>query len=196
MLTAYDKAKIHALNYIRRKEFPNSPAIYQAICYWAAGLLSEKAHFKDEKIQQSTMLIEEARRILDPHVKRSNDFFTVSGDEFLFEQYLMSESSPRPRRDRVPYDPNKEVDEPKERLTHGHFHEPMKHKHCKIPYPRPSGKDDGKDWMVERHKGKYNIKVDPIVSKDGETADIKAKVTNKGKPCNSGKLVFYIYEDD
>ena len=202
VLTAYDKAKIHALNYIKRKEFPNNPAIYQAICYWAAGLLSEKAHFKEGKIEQSTLLIEEARRLLSPHVKRNEDFFTVSGDEFLFEQYLRSESQPRPRRDRVPYDQDEDGGEPKERLIHGHFHD-HRHKHhrkpkCDIPFPRMAGDDEDVDidWISSRNKSKCDIKVEPIISTDGEVADIKAKVTRHGKPAKHGKLMFYIYEED
>lgn len=204
VLTAYEKAKIHALNYIKRKEFPNNPVIYQAICYWAAGLLSERAHFKEDKIQESTLLIEEARKMLAPHVKKTQEFFLVSGDEFFFEEYLKSEKVPRPRRDREPYDPKEVVEEPKERLTHGHFHEhhkPPKHPHCIPPFIRhdPSGDEEESegDWIIKsRFKSKYDIKVDPIVSTDGEHANIHAKVTKYGKPCNHGKLMFYIYEED
>lgn len=192
VLTSYDKAKIHALNYIRRKQFPNSPAIYEAITYWAAGLLSERAHFKDEKIDKSTLLIEEARRLLSPHVKRGDDFFTVSGDDFFWEQYLRSESQPRPRRDRVPYNPDERVDEEKERLTHGHSprREPPVRRPCS---PEHVGREH---WIKPRPKNKYKIKVDPIISDDDEIIDIKARVTNRGKPCDSGRLLFYVYEED
>lgn len=200
VLRAYDMAKVHALNYIRRKEFPNSPAIYQAICYWAAGLLSEKAHFKDEKIQESTLLIEEARQLLSPHVKKSQDFFLVSGDEFFWEEYMRSERHPHPRRDRIPDD--WDGDEEKERLTHGLFHEHYHYKPphkprnpCFKPHHKPS-RHDVPEWIRNRKHKDCRIITEPIVSDDGETAMIRSRVVRGGEPVMGGKLMFYVYVDE
>lgn len=210
VLRSYELAKIHALNYIRRKEFPNNPAIYQAICYWAAGLLSERSHFKDEKIQESTLLIEEARKLLAPHVKRNEDFFLVSGDEFFFDEYLRSESYPHPRQYRIPYNPDDEGDEEKGPLIHGRFHDNFKpfysyrkphkrlhnhpHPHEKPPHPYDD-MEKPVDWIRNRFRNKFNLNVEPIISNDGMTARLKATVSQRGKPCKHGKLLFYIYNE-
>lgn len=199
VLKVYDMAKIHALNYIHRKEFPNSPAIYQAICYWAAGLLSEKAHFRDDKVQESALLIEEARRLLSPHVKKSQDFFIVSGDDFFWEEYMRQEEKPHPRRDRMRDKCDKGCDEPKELSTHGHFHE---HFHYKPPLKFKDSchhhdlihKGDA-EWFLNKGGNKYKIETEPIISYNGETALIKSRVTKHGVPCRNGRLVFYIYEE-
>lgn len=199
VLSAYDLAKVHALNYIRRKEFPNNPSIYQAICYWAAGILSEKSHFKEGKIDESTLLIEEARKLLAPHVKRGEDFFIVSGDEFFWEEYMRSERRPHPRRDRQKDE--WDGDEPKELLTHGHFHE--KHRFNRFHYkpkqkpvcPKPHHHNKGKPgWIKRRVKNKYIICINPVISTDGLSVLLKAVVKKGGKPCDYGKLLFYIYD--
>lgn len=137
--------------------------------------------------------------MLAPHVKRSEDFFTVSGDEFLFDQYLREEYQPRPRRDRVPYDPDERCDEPKERLIHGLSHEQNKKKkypHCNPPFPRTPAEESDIGWIKSRHGKKYDIKVEPIVSDDGSYMPINAKVTHNGRPCENGRLLFYIYEEE
>jgi len=197
VLSSYDLARVHALNYIKRKEFPNNPSIYQAICYWAAGLLSEQSRFKEENIDKSTLLIEEARRLLSPYVKKNNDFFLVSGDEFFWEEFMRSERSCRPRRNRQPYK-ECECDEPKEPLIHGHFHDdyihyrPYFHKDkpcCKPPKPPVSEAL----WINNKYKNKYKIKADPITSEDGITANIHAELTKNGQPCIRGKVLFYVY---
>ena len=205
VLTSYEKAKVHALNYIRRSEFPNHPSIYQAICYWGAGLLTEKYGFKDENIQESTLLIEEARNLLHPYVRKGEDFFTVSGEEFFWEEYMKSESVPRPRRNRVPPPPKPDKNdrwggEEKEHLIHGHFHNPY-HKRlnkrfppnpCK-PFPK---KDEGISWFKHRYHDRYEISINPVISEDEETLLITATVKEYGKPCKTGKISFYLYEEN
>lgn len=205
VLRAYDMAKVHSLNYIHRKEFPNNPAIYQAICYWAAGLLSEKASFRDENMNNGFGLIEEARRMLSPHVKRGDDFFIVTGDEFFWEEYLRSEHHPHPRRDRLPHKHDKGCGEEKERLIHGHFHEvhrepfhykpnPKKHKHC--PPKEKSHIDRVKGWITHNKSNKYNLDVRCEVDNDYGYIHFIGNVTHYGKAVPSGKLVFYVYDDE
>lgn len=206
VLRAYDMAKVHALNYIKRKEFPNNPAIYQAICYWSAGLLSEKASFRDEKMNNGFALIEEARRILSPHIKRGDDFFIVSGDEFFWEDYMRSERHLHPRRDRIPPNHEEDGDEEKERLIHGHFHEcPKEHFHYRPPHkshnPCPPLKrkhslDRAKEWIMHNKSNKYNLDIRCEVDNDYGYIHFIGNVTHHGKPATSGKLIFYVYVDD
>ena len=215
VLTSYDKAKVHALNYLRRSQFPSHPSIHQAICYWAAGLLSEKAHFKDEKIQESTLLIEEARRLLKPYVRKGEDFFTVSGDEWYWEEYMKSESVPRPRRNRVPPPPPPSKDDPwggeeKERLIHGHYHEnphykPYKPHHHKKPFHKQLSSHKPHDpckpeyteplWIKRRYENKYKLTIEPVITETGGTVHLRARVYEGSKPCDKGKVTFYIYEE-
>ena len=204
VLRTYDMAKIHALNYIRRNEFPNNPSIYLAICYWAAGLLSEKAHFRDDKIDQDYSLIEEARRLLEPYIKRGEDFFLVRGDEFYWEDYMRSEVHPHPRRDRVHYDDGDDEEE-KERLIHGHFHElpkdhfhyrPKHHKKDPCHRKRDKYRDVAKDWIRNIKGNKFEINTNTTINDDYNYIKFDISLKRFGKPCKTGKVMIYVYEDD
>lgn len=204
VLHAYDMAKIHALNYMKRKEFPNNPAVYQAICYWAAGLLSEKASFRDEHIKNSYSLIEEARRMLSPYVKRNDDFFLVRGDDFYWQDYMRSERHPHPRRDRIPYD-DEDGGEEKERLIHGHFHEPnTDHFHYKPnlrkkdPCHRKKDRfsENAKDWIRNRKGNKFDIDTKTTINNEYNYIKFDISLKRMGKPCKTGKVMIYVYEDD
>lgn len=205
VLHVYDMAKIHALNYIRRKEFPNNPAVYQAICYWAAGLLSEKASFRDDRIKNDYNLIEEARKLLSPYVKRNDEFFLVRGDDFFWEEYMQSERHPHPRRDRIPWEPDEDGDEEKERLIHGHFHEHHKehfhHKpHRKPKHHCPRRKDpfveNAKNWINNIKTNKFDIDVRMDVDEEFGSVKFNIYLKRFGKPCDRGKVMLYVYEDE
>ncbi len=202
VLTSYEKAKVHALNYLHRTQFPKHPIIYQAICYWAAGLLSEKAHFKDDKVNSSYSLIEEARQMLKPHVRRHEEFFTVSGEPFDWDLYMRDEHRPHPRNKRHPPDPPRPKhpekhpdywgDEPKELLTHGTYHRqphPYRPHRCR-PHNPP---EQSPDWTIKPYRQVFKLKTSPLVSSDGETLRLETIVQRNGKLVVEGYVKYYVY---
>lgn len=200
ILDMYEVAKIHVLNYIKRPVFPRTPVTHLALCMWTAGLLSQKARFRKQKVENSYNLINEAKALLKPHVKHNPTITTINGSTDSLDcdiecyrlhhhhHHKCPENPPHPCMAQHP--PHKKKHE-KEECHHHHHH----HHHEK---PCPQFEHDEPDYDLFFLKPNHlMLTLLPVKGEVEDTVVLKAYVRDKyGNRVDEGRVKFYIEDDD
>ena len=193
VLEMYEVAKIHVLNYIKRPVFPRTPVTHIALCMWTAGLLSQKARFRKQKVEQSYNLINEAKKLLKPHIKHNPTILTISGSSETLDDDIDCF--------RIPcYKNNCRVKKPhfcegqpiphKKKRRHKHVDFEPEYSH-EYEYDEP---DYDSFFLKPNH---VLLKIIPVDGELGETVVLKGFVRDKyGNRIDDGKVKFYLEDDD
>ena len=197
VLGMYEVAKIHALNYIKRSVYPRTPVTHVALCMWTAGLLAQKASFKEQKVEKSYNLINEAKKLLQPHINHTPKIMLVSGGDDLdddYENYLIHKHKKRCPKKHHPC----ELEHPHHHKSHHHKPHHHEHNHYKCEEHKPHFEYDEPEYEDFFLKNNHVvIKLVPLYGTAGSKAVLKAYVRDlDGNRVNSGKIQFYLEDDE
>ena len=181
ILTMYDVAKVHVLNYINRSVFPRTPTTHIALCMWTAGLLSQKSRFRKQRVENSYNLIAEAKKLLKPHIKHDVYVSSISGRDYIeddVENYrFCNDHHPRCkkiRRKHKPHPCNKD-------------HPPHKKHPPMFEYDEP----DYDDFFLKNNH--QVLKITATNTRGDGTITFKAAVRDKyGNKQDEGVVAFYL----
>ena len=186
ILEVYDVAKIHVLNYIKRPVFPRTPVTHIALCMWTAGLLSQKARFRKQNIENSYNLIKEAKKLLKPHIKRGFKIETISGrrdEDCEIESYRLHHHHKHPCKKETPCT-----------CMDGHNFKPKNHKH-KHPHKLEYFEPEWDEFFLK--KNPISLKVFSFEGNLGETKTLKALVRDIfGNRVDEGRVIFYLEDEE
>lgn len=194
VLDMYEVAKIHVLNYIKRPVFPRTPVTHIALCMWTAGLLSQKARFRKEKVENSYNLISEAKKLLKTHVKHTPTIALISGSKDTLdcdiEHYRLPHHHHHPNCSPKKPHPCEMQHPHHEHKKHKHHHKPCHH-HEQFEYDEP---DFDSFFLKDNH---IRLKVIPVYCEIEDTITLKAYVVDEhGNRVDGGLVRFYIEDDD
>lgn len=191
ILSMYEIAKVHVLNYIKRPVFPRTPTTHIALCMWTAGLLSQKSRFRKQRVENSYNLIKEAQKLLKPHIKNNIYATTISGRddmEFEPENYrLYNEPNPNCKkihRKKPKHHPCID-DHPK------HHHHPHKHHPPFFEYDEP---EYDNFFLKDNH---IVLKLTSTSTRGDGTITLKGFVRDKyGNKQDDGEILFYLEAEE
>ena len=194
ILTMYEVAKVHVLNYIKRPVFPRTPTTHIAICMWTAGLLSQKSRFRKQRVESSYNLISEAKKLLKPHVNVGAKVIAISGrpphcDDDIENYRFYREPNPKCCK------------KIHKRGTHHHHHHPCvddhpPHHHKPKPPHFEYDEPDYDDFFL---RGSHGVKLTlmPTSTHGDGSITLKATITNDLEDkIDEGKVLFYLEAED
>lgn len=185
ILGMYEIAKMHVLNYIRRPVFPRTPVTHVALCMWTAGLLSQKARFRKQRIENSYNLINEAKKLLKPHIDHRPSISTISGKDAHYDDDIENY--------RICHEPNPKCKKHHKKhpcvSEYPQHHKPHKHHHHKPHFEYDEPEYD--EFFLNPHHTILKI-ASTKTSGDG-TITLRAIIRDKyGNRQDEGQVVFYL----
>lgn len=205
ILDTYEVAKIHVLNYIKRPVFPRTPVTHLALCMWTAGLLSQKARFRKQKVENSYNLINETKALLKPHIKHNPTIMTINGSTdslrcdienyrlYHHHHHKCPENPPHPCMAQHPPHINRN------RCTHPHHNPYHHHHHSHHDKPHFCFEHDVPYYedLISQKPNQYLITILPVIGELGETVTLKAYVRDMyGNRIDEGRVRFYIDDEE